>query len=76
LGWDVLDDEKKQEFLGHLAQYDLPSRCADLLEWFSASGMELIWAERGHEKHRFFVWRKIRSYDFNIIFINIHFLLL
>lgn len=59
LGWDVLDEEEKQEVVGHLTQYDLPSRSVDLLEWFSASGMELIRAERGDEKHRFFSMQKL-----------------
>jgi ubiquinone/menaquinone biosynthesis C-methylase UbiE len=61
LGWDVLNEEEKQEVDGHLAQYDFPSRSVDLLEWFSASGMELIRTKRGDAKHRFFSLNKINK---------------
>lgn len=58
LGWDILDENEKQEVVDHVSQYDFPARHADLLAWFSASGMELIRVERGDEKHRFFSLKK------------------
>jgi ubiquinone/menaquinone biosynthesis C-methylase UbiE len=58
LGWDILDQKEKQEVVDHVSQYDFPARNADLLVWFSASEMELIRAERGDEKHRFFSLKK------------------
>jgi hypothetical protein len=58
LGWDLLDDEEKKQVIEHLTQYDFPARFSDLLKWFSESSMELIFAERGDEKHRFFSVKK------------------
>jgi ubiquinone/menaquinone biosynthesis C-methylase UbiE len=61
LGWDILDENQKQEVVDHVSQYDFPARHTDLMQWFSDLGMELIRAEMGDAKHRFFSLKKINK---------------
>jgi len=61
LGWNILNDEEKQEVVDHVSQYDFPARQTDLMHWFSSLGLELIRAERGDAKHRFFSLKKINK---------------